>query len=1598
MSAPARTTRREPSPTRRDGAATRQHDSGVASVTSSLAPQKAFYASGPALSLGSSIQAKLMSSPEVDPDQQTTDVASHIQRTATLPSAAPAAVPPIVDEVLKSPGRRLDPGTRASMESRFGQDFGDVRVHTDSRAAESARAVQAAAFTSGQDVVFGRDQYQAGIPSGQRLLAHELAHVVQQSGGNTDNRKEALSTEDYEHEADKAAGDVTVGKRPGRLSAFPQTRPKLLTKPDDLVIEDKSNGVSVERVEGSESISVKYNEITWIRLNTKGNRIDVQVKWITGVSGESVKDGVEITISSDSWVEANLDLSAEQPIIDANKGKNDYYIDYQFVFHGTVARGPDGAPALEKHNGPVRRVVLKTNEVLPPSEIPLPNGPMEQWLRLDVQSSVPTFKDAKAVQSFLDAHPHGRFAIIKMPDGGYASRELDDGILKQLSDTARGGDFDKDDWLSRFTWYKNNYGQGALDRFYLDGKEYRSLAELRGLYFEDEIHAWAGEKGAQEEAEIFQMARGSSTYGRKPLSHETALNRWAELDAMSLSDVLALETEPGRPFSSLAVRGATSNHIIGQDYFLARQKYRDKLDLIDERASDPIAQEEFEKESKTFDSDIGENYLRIALDKTSDDPGLVLSLKKHPLFGQTVSNAVYKRVEDAGQKFAIDSFSSTRDFLRIDLSIPEKLSPFLFNYPRLPSYKQDEILELLGLDEGDRNTWKETLANAENAAKIANGATVNGVSRDTWREKAELAAQGMDKIIASLESRELVALLVKGDFGDWVRTAVYKQFGFALNPRAFPHSDKVPSAGVISFDPMAGNRAAFVSLYEQMFAAEIRRKEAVGTIEKYAKLAGVAVASLVLVVFLNAAGAAIAGAAFTEGTLGYFAVNALVVGVGMTGVEALHAKIEGADFTWKDWLKSGAWNVLTAGLLGRLGWALKDATTVARVGWMGSAFMSAGIARFIWDKKGKFTTGELAEFMAQNAVMFAVMEGVGVITRPLNESAAVWGRARRLGELQGEMSSLQGKVVGFVGKLNAYAANPGEVAKDAVVLESTEEEILNKQAEILNKLRKSPTTKGDAANLEIEIQAELDLIRTQLDGMRKANFLSDMKIAPVEGSQVNFTYEFAGAAADAAKKMETFFPGSKAEVDPDGTIRLTLKGETEPMVLTPKGIAGPATAIPDPTVAKININAASAESLMQLTGIGQALAEKIVAEREANGDFSSVDDLVRVKGIGAAIIAKIKAQGKATVAPLPPPKPVVAWRADLNARREKLITRADALKVKDNSLETIRAMNRINSMTTEKALRAAEQAIETAEQTAGAKIRAKSLQSFAAVKQKLGTAETKRFRGGGLEDLSDAELGEALAAARAVFKTNDVLETLSVEALRGVVLAYQRGVDVGRFFSQSKGQTAEARTFALEAFAALAEANVSNIESILSDMAIQPTKWDGGMWMLEFCLKKGARNVLGLEVTDEDGGRRFDVILKNGEKFELKSWAAWDGGKVEKLRGQFLYDFGYGTISDPNVWKTHRYVFRSPSPESIQNIRAVFRSWLKQAMIDGGAPSDSRSRVLDLFDANAADMIIEIPGFWTGTPAAKISPPTVVTPVPDKDNKDKPVVPPTSTP
>lgn len=136
------------------------------------------------------------------------------QRRSTLGGGS-AAAPPILDS-----GRPLEPATRNEMERGFGQDFGAIRIHDDARAHDNARSMGALAYAAGNDIVFGEGRYAPETAAGRALIAHELAHSVQQGGVQMKSEGPLSPTADarLEAEADGAALAITSGRPVPALS------------------------------------------------------------------------------------------------------------------------------------------------------------------------------------------------------------------------------------------------------------------------------------------------------------------------------------------------------------------------------------------------------------------------------------------------------------------------------------------------------------------------------------------------------------------------------------------------------------------------------------------------------------------------------------------------------------------------------------------------------------------------------------------------------------------------------------------------------------------------------------------------------------------------------------------------------------------------------------------------------------------------------------------------------------------------------------------------------------------------------------------------------------------------------------------------------------------------------------------------------------------------------------------------------------------------------------------------------------------------------------------------------------------------------------
>jgi hypothetical protein len=198
--------------------------------------------------------------PKVSPARETPVVQRKISGNS---AAVIGTAPPIVRDVLSAPGQPLDASARAFFEPRFGHDFGHVRVHSDAEAAESARAVNAIAYTVGGDIVFDSARYEPSNSEGRRLLAHELTHSIQQS------HDESASTTDAKAN-DVALPVAVTGVSPIVIARQSRDEDEVSNSPSQQSLFENPDPESAIRVAIDTLASIRFVEADRYVLEAEG--------------------------------------------------------------------------------------------------------------------------------------------------------------------------------------------------------------------------------------------------------------------------------------------------------------------------------------------------------------------------------------------------------------------------------------------------------------------------------------------------------------------------------------------------------------------------------------------------------------------------------------------------------------------------------------------------------------------------------------------------------------------------------------------------------------------------------------------------------------------------------------------------------------------------------------------------------------------------------------------------------------------------------------------------------------------------------------------------------------------------------------------------------------------------------------------------------------------------------------------------------------------------------------------------------------------------------------------------------------------------------
>lgn len=1427
-------------------------------------------------------------------------------------------------------GQPLPPSVRRFFEERFERDLGGVRVYVDEDAARSAAALQANAYTIGSNIVFGRNTYNPGTPQGTKLLAHELTHVLQRHNGPQLIRRQEgtaeVSTTDYgnglvlQQWPERGLALLTYQGRNWMQFSWTVGAGRRFDDSNFLRNAEAGPGPGLPRL----TISINPSFVVRVQVNR-----DVE-QFITDYAGQRVTFDLEfprnahVNVTGGSLPEFQGDSPARLVESFTNAPR-------ETTIGGE--RGELGGPSPSISVGPVG--------------VPNPQP-------RTVTHRVWTFSSAEEFNHFAQTHPDTNWGGIATPDGQYVAYALTEESLRRMAERVRGDHYDFEP-LQEFPGSR-------MAELWLRGRHLDSLNDLHNLYYREDLLAALGTQSDRPESEVFRIG---NSYGRKPLTHAEALARWRQFDGLTASQIRALETEPGRPFHALYARGAADRHFLDYDYFRTRDEVMAEAARIPDLGMIPQDQM---------------NYLLTEADREQEDPRVRAMLTSHPHLAESLQNQVFQKIEEAGQRVAINAINQAVTNLDRLAGSSEEMARWVLHLPDLPEPQRLDALGVIGLqivqpggavpaDEvipfgmggssqqptdlylvmqhNDRiRAYSRLLGDRRTALQLSLGNPVGNLSIPTitltsLQDRARGQTQGLRQLLGLLQGGQVKALRVEGPLGEQVRAQVYRDFGFRrLQANTYPHHQE--TQGLLP-DPLAGGAGQFADMTEQLYANRVAHMATTETIVHVLEVAGMILVTVALILIANAAGAAAASALFAAETTAFAVTETVVAGVVFTGLQVgLDWAITGRPPIDPDHPLEGvaglagqtAFNIATFGFFRALNTALsavsragvrsfmglseaefsasagaQRAAGVLRFSATGSAFISIGIAQFRAQNGRWPTAAEAAGIGLESMATLALLEVGGGLARPYMQRIGIWGRAIRLGELRVEIEQHMSRVRGLNADIASLAAAPQTAARDAAGLIGRQRTLLQEQRSIVDRLRSSLRTRGDADVVDREAGRELARIDQELELLRQVQFLRDADIRPVgEPARPEDALEFSFHPGT-EEQIRSFYGAENVERQPDGSLRVRQDGRT--MIFRPATPQAPGTA-----------------------------------------------------------------------ATTPQPQPTATTQQQVLASRQReVVARARRLGLGNDP--TIQAIERLQPgrVTRPETLRQQDRLIATAERTIGQQAETMGRDALRRHRERLRRSglSMDNVRTGALANLTDQQVGEILA------QIPPGTQGLGESELRGLLFAGQappsgsqaERISLSRILDLSR--SAAERNFILNSFGRLMEARVPGTYDVLSSMTGNANNWRGGAWMLEYARYLGGR-VAAFEVSVSDpqlGERRYDIVLTDGTRVELKDWENWF---PDSLQSQFRRDVLLSTnnFANPDAITRVRWVFRTPGPVSAAEIRATMREALNRAMDQANLSATQRQQMIRAFDGHTD--LVEISSITRES--VPLPPPPVSVPVP----------------
>ncbi len=1455
--------------------------------------------------------------------------------TARLPGSAHGAAEPPAEP---DGSRPLPARLATAFGSELGADLSSVRVRTDAEAGRTAERYAAVAYTSGTAIGFAPGAYDPATDGGRRLIAHEVAHVVQQQ-----RRPDAPRVQLQEAPATGTA-EVQIG------STY------------DFAL-DEAAGTMV----------ISYRGRQWARLGWTPQAGRSPAIYIDTAPG-----GANLRIVAGFRVTAEVDRSVEQQMVNWGELGAVAVVRHQFEAPGSLSlSNADGSSTA--HRGPTEVSNRYIANWVETPDLPIVIGE-EPTLEVEPREWQPrtwSFATRAELAEFARTHPDTKWAGIATADGQFVAWGMTNEAMRRAAEYVRG---ERPDLAPT-----DHFPGSTISGIWLNGAELGSLDDLGDLYYRSAYDAKRGTQGDAEECEVFHMGGGS--YGRIPYTHAEAIARWAELDRLTYDQITDLESRPNQDFTSLNVRTTRGLVEINWTYYQAKRTFTERADDfnrssnydVDGGSQRPL---HFFLERARRMGPLVRRFLLIETTRESGDPAFRQLLNNRDLLANDVGEVVINEVEAVGQRIAVDSLRAAEREMRTLSQNPDALKVFVLGYPLLSAEAQENALQVMGLEGAERLGVHALLDNPQSAREISLGVQFGSIDLEMLGHRLRRNANQVAEVAEQLRLWRMAAIHAEGAFGNSVRDMAYARMGFGLRGRDYPHGGQTPG---IFPDALAGSASSFNSMAEQMWANRVAARAHGQTVFAVLGIVGAVAATVVLVLVAQAAGAAVAGLLFAEGSAAFIATEIIVGGVVLTGLEAGAAGVTGQQFIDPNDPRSAEaqfgiralQNIAMFGIFKALGAALNavgrsgataivggeeayEASVAAqrgvaafRVTGTGAAFLGMSLDGYRREH-GHYPQGEdLYLLLFENILTLGMLEVGGVLARPLTARAQLWARGRRLARLEGRIGTLNSDITVLQRDLAAFTTAASQPTAEANALIGRQRAMLLRQRAMAETIGRELRAAGDRT-ADAQTAREVSRIDDALRSLREVQFLASTRITPETQAGDSFRFP-AGAEA----RIRQFYGPENVTDGPGGSLQVRVGGRQ----LSFRPVEG---------------TSAAAEPAGGRTGQGTGAATEPAAGRPGQGTGAATEPAGGRTGAETAprpatstAPTRVPSPQTGATRPLParvppsaPVDPLRARQETLKSRQQEVVGRAGRFGL--SNLAEVEAVARLvpRSQRLARTLENTDRLLTRAERAVDARTADLGRQALERVRRRLGPDIDARLRSGRLADMTIEQVGEALHFTRGA-------RGLGVAELRGVLHMARAGVLFDSI--NLRARTAAERNLMLRAFGEFLEAGTPGAEGVLRTMVTSRNQWRGGTLQMEFGLRElGVSGVRAFEVRESaiptEGGREairiYDIIGTDGTRYEMKDWSRWFGSS---LRSQYRRDMIIGTRSgtDPNALLSTRWVFRSPAPRTAAEIRETMRLGMEDAIAQMPQLTTPQQQALRAAFARHADAVT----IWAGPTA-----------------------------